>query len=662
MKILSRIFGALCDTYKVTKIKYRSDIQWLRGFSVLAVLLFHISADFAPNGYLGVNSFFVISGFVVGPIINDVIRFKQEQNRIIKFYLKRFFRLAPMFSLTISIALILFFLFSPISDHKRISGQTLFSLALIGNLGAYKFGNDYFHPQPNPLIHLWSLATEEQIYIILPIIFLLATNFCFKNRFLRHKSIYLYGIISGVSIIIHFLLLRSPKFLSKIGVEDVSALLFYLPTSHIWEFSAGAVLAQFQIKRANKNRLSPPFHAFCFYVILGVVFFSKIELNPIGPLVAVLLAVIFLHIGFYNNVSASIQNLFIWLGDRSYSIYLIHLPILYLFLTSPYLLKLGHGFKIIIAVALILLLSNLGFKSVEKVIRSKNLYKETLNLRIFFLIVGLIFVPLLLALAMQSVGGKSFVEKNSKIPVKAWTVDKSCAVLSSELCKYPKINSLGKTLLVGNSHGGAISRSFINVAWLNNYSADTFLASGCPFISEKFVKSKSLGDINLTEIFFKHKEKPFYCFDYLKKVKVLVESGEYDYVFIGTSSSGNLSESHSVAQSVIDMSKSRSKLIFVGLTPEFGASVRFSSTIFQTYASKADVPITDVTTESKQEDLYLKNYFSRSKVTYLSTFPVFCSTLFCRVFYKENYLYTDSNHLSLYGAKLLERVLAYPYN
>ena len=148
----------------------------------------------------------------------------------------------------------------------------------------------------------------------------------------------------------------------------------------------------------------------------------------------------------------------------------------------------------------------------------------------------------------------------------------------------------------------------------------------------------------------------------MEKVKVLVESGEYDYVFIGTSSSGNLSESHSVAQSVIDLSKSRSKVVFVGLTPEFETSVRFSSTVFQTYASKADVPITDVTTVSKQEGLYLENYFSRSKVTYLSTFPIFCSTLFCRVFYKENYLYTDGDHLSLYGAKLLERVLASPYN
>ena len=178
---------------------FREDIQWLRGFSVLAIILFHVADRSFPNGYLGVNIFFIISGFVMGPLIYKMIAGKTSiKNLVIKFYLRRFFRLAPAFVAIVTGSLIMFYLFSPIVDHDRISGQALFSSLLIGNFGAYKFANNYFHPNTNPLIHLWSLSTEEQIYLIIPFFLIVLSFFIVFSK----KKVDLFYLLLGLSSII----------------------------------------------------------------------------------------------------------------------------------------------------------------------------------------------------------------------------------------------------------------------------------------------------------------------------------------------------------------------------------------------------------------------------------------------------------------------------
>ena len=157
------------------KKEYRVDIQSLRGLAVIAVVLFHSSESYFPLGYLGVDVFFVISGFVVTPLIVRVFlsqgtEIHQPLSKLKEFFIGRFYRLAPAMAVTIVVSSVLIFLFAPVSEHSKFAKQGIASLFLLGNFGAFKYSGDYFSPNPNALVHLWSLSVEEQIYLLIPVI------------------------------------------------------------------------------------------------------------------------------------------------------------------------------------------------------------------------------------------------------------------------------------------------------------------------------------------------------------------------------------------------------------------------------------------------------------------------------------------------------------
>jgi peptidoglycan/LPS O-acetylase OafA/YrhL len=188
----------------LSSTKYRKDIQALRGMAVLAVVLFHSKDDFFPLGYLGVDVFFVISGFVVTPLILRIFTKPPEQKinwrfyNLRLFYERRFWRLAPALASTLFTSAALIFLFGPISDHQKFIDQGIATLFLIGNIGAYRYSESYFSPNPNPLIHTWSLSVEEQIYIFLPLIFMLTLKF---RDDLKKVTVAIFTIITLLSLI-----------------------------------------------------------------------------------------------------------------------------------------------------------------------------------------------------------------------------------------------------------------------------------------------------------------------------------------------------------------------------------------------------------------------------------------------------------------------------
>lgn len=154
---------------KTADKQFRLDVQILRGISVLAVIFFHAFERKFPNGYLGVDIFFVISGFIVTPLIWNVFARWQESSTREKvqalksFYIRRFTRLAPAFAAALVFAYLMTFAFGPVSGHLRVANQGLASIFLIGNMGAYLYsGGNYFAPNPNPLVHLWSLSYDSE--------------------------------------------------------------------------------------------------------------------------------------------------------------------------------------------------------------------------------------------------------------------------------------------------------------------------------------------------------------------------------------------------------------------------------------------------------------------------------------------------------------------
>lgn len=168
---------------------YIPHLDGLRAISVFAILTFHLRPDWLPGGFLGVDIFFIISGFLITSLLSNEI---QNHGRIdfSRFYLRRFKRLFPSFILIILITLITsYFLFDQ-QKFVSVAKTALFSILGISNIYFYKTAN-YFDLASieKPLLHIWSLNVEEQFYFIWPLL-LLATY-----RLVQKKSKYFYLLI-----------------------------------------------------------------------------------------------------------------------------------------------------------------------------------------------------------------------------------------------------------------------------------------------------------------------------------------------------------------------------------------------------------------------------------------------------------------------------------
>lgn len=152
-----------------TQLKaYRQDIQVLRGIAILSVLIYLTSGDIT-SGYLGVDVFFVISGFVITPLLKEIFDHPKIAEGVKAFLLRRFFRLAPAQAIAIIFLTIAMFLFFGSGSHGMFAKQGIAQYFLLGNFSAFWFEPDYFNSGDNPLIHTWSLSVEEQIYIFVPL-------------------------------------------------------------------------------------------------------------------------------------------------------------------------------------------------------------------------------------------------------------------------------------------------------------------------------------------------------------------------------------------------------------------------------------------------------------------------------------------------------------
>ena len=362
-----------------SETKYRRDIQALRGLAVLAVVLFHATESHFPLGYIGVDVFFVISGFVVTPLILRIFTDQSNGGRLSNlkyFYKRRFYRLAPALAVTLTISAVAIFLLGPIVDLQRFARQGIATLLILGNAGAYKYsGGDYFASNPNPLVHTWSLSVEEQIYIFLPLLLMLIIH---KHKSLKKTTAVVLGCISAISFISFlFPVILEPLYL-KAGIAEATQFSFYSPIDRIWQFAVGGLTFLLVDRYQNHARKIPK--SIQLLTVIGVVLtlFGPINMVPkVSSIFASLFAVSVIVSKSLEVLPEFLNKIFEWLGDRSYSIYLVHMPLVYIAKFSPFT-QIGSGENRIIqsaiAVVASIMLGALSYSKIEN--RFRNIGKS----------------------------------------------------------------------------------------------------------------------------------------------------------------------------------------------------------------------------------------------------------------------------------------------
>ncbi|MFL2864285.1 MAG: acyltransferase family protein [Pirellulaceae bacterium] len=300
----------------MARIQYRPEIDGLRGVAVLAVILFHLDMGLS-GGFVGVDVFFVISGFLITSII--MADLEAGTFSLKAFWIKRLRRLAPanfvMLSVTLLLGLVVLLPGELVSLVKAQLAQVVF----FANFH-FAFRIDYFDPIAalNPLLHTWSLAVEEHFYLVLPLLLLL----CFKQG----KRVVLATVVGLMVLSFLFSLWR---------VEQNQALAFYLLPSRAWELLLGCGLAFLPAaskRTSSKQELFQIVIAASSLVALGygIFCYDETTLFPGANALLPCMATVGLIYGTQrDNFVRRLLSLpwLVGIGLISYSLYLWHWPI-----------------------------------------------------------------------------------------------------------------------------------------------------------------------------------------------------------------------------------------------------------------------------------------------------------------------------------------------
>ena len=221
------------------KSRYRPEIDGLRAFAVIAVIINHFNKEILPNGYLGVDIFFVISGFVITSSLYQRPS-KNFKDFIIGFYERRIKRLVPALSVFVLIMSIAICLFNPSSDTSLKTGLT--SLFGLSNIYLFKESTDYFaqSTELNVFTHTWSLGVEEQFYILFPFL-IWFSGFGRQTKNAARNLFVIVGALTIASLI---------AFLYLYQTNQPSA--YFLMPTRFWEMASGCLLfIGFQKRKLN---------------------------------------------------------------------------------------------------------------------------------------------------------------------------------------------------------------------------------------------------------------------------------------------------------------------------------------------------------------------------------------------------------------------------
>lgn len=306
---------------------YRPEIDGLRAVAVLAVIVNHLNPSWLPGGYLGVDLFFVISGYVVtGSLLGR--KTENKHTFLLDFYRRRFRRLMPALLANVLVVSLLFSAFVHPGDDitKPVLRAGMASLVGVSNLYFIRQGNNYFAADThyNPFLHTWSLGVEEQFYLLWPLLLLLC-NFGASSAMALRRNLRRWTIA---------LSLASLLFLAWLQLRGDSNASFFLMPARLWELAAGALVL---LVRTSPRIQLPTIsrrawlESFLLIALAGVFLISEAWRVPATLACVAISAGLLLLLRDRNGPGRWLSlPVPLALGMASYSLYLWHWPVIVL--------------------------------------------------------------------------------------------------------------------------------------------------------------------------------------------------------------------------------------------------------------------------------------------------------------------------------------------
>jgi len=292
---------------KRIRIEYRPDIDGLRGLAVTSVILFHLFPEFFPGGFIGVDFFFVISGYLISSIL--FIEIDQQHFSLQDFYARRIRRIFPALILVMTATLLAGYPLLLSNEYQHLGKHALAGSTFTSNFTLwYESGYFDLESYTKPFLHLWSLAIEEQFYIFWPIFIWIMW------RLNLNRLLWVFGILLA-------------SFICNVALANINPIAdFYSPLTRFWELLLGALLP---LLAFNHSQSRQNFYALLGAIlgILGILLISKDRNFPgFWALLPTLSAFFLILAGKDSWINSRLlcSRSLVWLGLISYPLYLWH--------------------------------------------------------------------------------------------------------------------------------------------------------------------------------------------------------------------------------------------------------------------------------------------------------------------------------------------------
>ena len=365
-----------------------------------------------------------------------------------------------------------------------------------------------------------------------------------------------------------------------------------------------------------------------------------------------------------NDLSQNIvSRVLMWIGDRSYSIYLIHMPILYAGIYSP-LFDNTRVIATVIAFILSIILGNVIYENIEERFRIKSKELDSPRASIPTLLISFVLIPILIFTLIREGANNNYWGRDpNPIPPTYAVVDDPSCYLDISPCSYLAKNPIGEALLIGDSHAAALFQTFATT--LNSIGVSTFgmQKAGCQFILQENVSKEVAKALKYGVLSAGYKET---CFSHNKSIVQWIKSNPNTIVFISQRSSSIRPKSideenfqRIVLENLIYLKNISADLVVVGPNPEFPDPSR----VFQgglliwdkPYIPPKSFPIAAMIGEPFRDNRHLTSNIFLHGIHFVDTIGPFCDETRCTRYQNSTWLFGDSEHLTHFGVSRLKQ-------